>query len=120
MRILFVDDVVENRQLFSLAFGMEGHTTRLAADGMEAVQAVSDELFDAIVMDVGMPRMDGWEATRRIRKMPQGATVPIYMFTGFSGDNDLDEAHKAGATGLLRKPLAPHRLLMHITDNRPM
>ena len=70
MRILFVDDAPDTRCLFDMAFKIEGHSTRLAADGAEAVQAVEEELFDAIVMDIEMPRMNGWVATDHIRHIP--------------------------------------------------
>ena len=70
MRILFVDDAPDIRSLFSTALCLEGQSIRLAADGMEAIEAVQEETFDAIVMDVGMPYMNGWEVTRRIRQIP--------------------------------------------------
>jgi chemosensory pili system protein ChpA (sensor histidine kinase/response regulator) len=114
MKILFVDDASDTRMLFSIALQIEGHQTRLAADGVEAVQAVRDEKFDGIVMDIEMPRMDGWEATRHIRQTPNGQTVPILMFTGYSNDADHRKAMEAGANELLRKPLLPHELLSHM------
>lgn len=114
MRILFVDDAPDTRSLFSLAFSLEGHSTRLATDGLEAVQAVQDELFDAIVMDVEMPRLNGWEATRRIRQTPHGRDVLIVMFTGYNHESDTSQAIEAGANDLLRKPLLPQMLLSHI------
>lgn len=114
MKILFVDDASDTRMLFSLAFQIEGHQTRLAADGVEAVQAVHDEKFDGIVMDIEMPRMDGWEATRHIRQTPNGYNVPILMFTGYGNEADRRKAIEAGANELLRKPLLPDVLLSHM------
>ena len=116
MRILFVDDTPDTRSLFSLVFDMEGHSTRLAADGVEAVEAVKEEPFDAIVMDVEMSRMNGWEATRRIRQMPHGRDVPILMFTGYSHADDHQKAAAVGANDLVRKPLTPQALLARITQ----
>jgi CheY-like chemotaxis protein len=97
-----------------VAFRLEGHCTRLAADGVEAVQAMQNESFDAIVMDIEMPRMDGWEATRQIRQMPQGRDVPILVFTGYNHDDDHDKAAEAGANGLVRKPLLPQMVLSRL------
>jgi CheY-like chemotaxis protein len=114
MRILFVDDAPDTRSLFSMAFRLEGHCTHLAADGVEAVQAIQHEPFDAIVMDIEMPRMDGWEATRQIRQMPHGRDVPILMFTGYNHEGDHDKAAAAGANGMVRKPLLPQMVLSRL------
>ena len=112
MKILFVDDVPDTRMLFSFAFEMHGHPTKVASDGVEAVEAVRNEAFDAIVMDVEMPRMSGWDATRHIRQMANGQNVPILMFTGYNEDHS--KALEAGANGLALKPLAPQELLSRI------
>jgi CheY-like chemotaxis protein len=118
MKILFVDDAPDTRSLFSLAFRLEGHCTQVAADGVEAVQAVEDKSFDAIVMDVEMPRMDGWEATRRIRQMPHGRNVPILVFTGYNHEDDHNKAAEVGANGVVRKPLLPKMVLSHLNQLR--
>ena len=116
MKILFVDDASDTRFLFSVAFKLEGHSTRLAADGIEAIEAVEEEPFDAIVMDIEMPRMNGWDATSRIRQIPNGRDVPIVMFTGYSGTEDRRRALDAGANDLLRKPLLPQDILSRISQ----
>ena len=114
MRILFVDDLPDTRQVFRLAFGRQGHSTQLASNGLEAVQAVQDECFDAIVMDVEMPGMNGWEAVRRIRTLDNGRKVPIVMFTAYGDSEDRHRAREAGADSLLNKPLTPQELLAEI------
>jgi len=116
MKILFVDDAPDTRSLFSVAFKIEGHSTRLAADGIEAVEAVEEEPFDAIIMDIEMPRMNGWDATSRIRQTPNGRDVPIVMFTGYNNDSDRHRALEAGANDLLHKPLLPNVLLSRISQ----
>jgi len=113
MKILFVDDMPDTRMLFSIAFETQGHLTHVAADGLEAVEAVRNEPFDAIVMDVEMPRMNGWDATRHIRQMPNGQNVPILIFTGYGEDQC--KALEVGANGLVQKPLVPQELLSHLT-----
>lgn len=112
MKILFVDDVPDTRMLFSIAFTRQGHATRVAADGVEAVTAVREEVFDAIIMDVEMPRMSGWDATRHIRQLDNGQNVPILMFTGYN--EDPKKAIEAGANGLVFKPLVPQELLLRL------
>ncbi len=112
MKILFVDDAPDTRMLFSLAFEQQGHPTQVAADGMEAIEAVRNESFDAIIMDVEMPRMNGWEATRHIRQMANGQNSPILMFTGYT--EELTKVAEVGANGLALKPLLPQELLSRL------
>ena len=118
MRILFVDDLPDTRDVFRLAFGIQGHSTRLAANGREAVEAVKEENFDAIIMDVEMPEMNGFDAVRHIRDLETGGEsgghVPIIMFTAY-GDNEASQkAGEAGADLLLHKPILPQELLSRI------
>lgn len=116
MRILFVDDLPDTRDVFRLAFGIQGHTTRLAANGREAVDAVREERFDAVIIDVEMPEMNGFDAVKSIRQLDNGNQVPIIMFTAY-GDNEAQhKASEAGADLLLHKPILPQELLMRITQ----
>jgi len=115
MRILFVDDAPDTGFLFAMAFKIEGHSTRLATNGTEAVQAVEQEMFDAIVMDIEMPGMNGWDATCQIRRLPNGLRVPIVMFTGYTGGREHQRAIEAGANDLLHKPMLPDMLLSRIS-----
>lgn len=114
MRILFVDDLPDTRDVFRLAFGIQGHTTRLAANGREAVDAVREEAFDAVIIDVEMPEMNGFDAVRHIRELPHGNNVPIIMFTAYGDGEAQEKASEAGADLLLHKPILPQELLMRI------
>jgi DNA-binding response OmpR family regulator len=114
MRILFVDDLPDTRDVFRLAFGIQGHNTRLACNGREAVDAIREESFDAVIIDVEMPEMNGFDAVKHMRQMENGSKVPIIMFTAY-GDNEAQEkASEAGADLLLHKPILPQELLMRI------
>lgn len=114
MRILFVDDLPDTRDVFRLAFGIQGHTTRLAANGREAVEAVKEEKFDALIVDVEMPEMNGFDAVKHIRTLENGCDVSIIMFTAY-GDNEAQQrATEAGADLLLHKPILPQELLVRI------
>ena len=114
MHILFVDDLPDTRDVFRLAFGIQGHQTRLACNGREAVEAVREQLFDAVIMDVEMPEMNGFDAVSHIRQLEHGAKVPIIMFTAY-GDNEAHEkSTAAGADLLLHKPILPQELLLRI------
>lgn len=112
MRILFADDAVDTRELFSLVFQMEGIQTHMASDGAEALATVqgSAEPFDAIVLDIEMPHMNGWQALKAIRQLPQGQHVPIVMFTGY-GHETKARALEEGANCLVHKPLLPQEMI---------
>ena len=117
MRILFVDDLKDARELFRIAFSMQGHAVQLASNGLEAVAAVqSNEPFDVIVMDVEMPQMNGWDAVRTIRTLPQGRDLPIVMFTAYGNGVTQKLAQEVGANGVLHKPLSPHELLAQVAQ----
>lgn len=108
MRILFVDDLSDSRELFRIAFSLKGHSVELAANGLEAVAAVQNgEAFDAIVMDVEMPEMNGWDAVSAIRLIQPGLNVPIVMFTAYGDSVTLEHARNVGANEVLYKPLSP-------------
>src|SRR5471030_1812671 len=95
----------DTRDFFRFAFELEQVEVRLAAAAAEAIEFVRIEQFAAIVMDVEMPEMDGWEAVRCIRALKHGATVPILMYTA-NGDSDTrKKAGEVGATTVLFKPL---------------
>ena len=114
MKLLFVDDMRDTRDFFRFAFELENVEVRLAANGREAVELVQSETFDAIVMDVEMPEMNGWEAVAEIRALEAGATVPILMYTA-NGDGDTRRrAQQVGANTVLFKPLLPREILARI------
>lgn len=110
MHLLMVDDVADPRFIFRTSFEMAGHTMQLARDGMEAISAVQQQLFDAIIMDLSMPLMDGWQTTQEIRRLPNGAQVPIIIFTAHSPRRLNQKAEQVGANYVLQKPMAPNEL----------
>ncbi len=113
MKLLFVDDIRDTRDFFRFAFELENVEVRLASNGMEAIELANCERFDAIVMDVEMPQMSGWDTVRHIRTLANG-TMPILMYTA-SGDSDLRrKAAEAGANGVLFKPVLPREILSRL------
>jgi CheY-like chemotaxis protein len=113
MRILFVDDLPDTRDVFRLAFGIQGHTTRLASNGREAVEAVREEAFDAVIIDVEMPEMNGFDAVLHMRGLPNGNAVPIIMFTAYGDSETQEKASKLEPTCCFTTDL-PQELLMRI------
>ncbi len=103
--ILVVDDLVESRRLLCQLLEPLGFSVVLAEDGAQALVRFSEVRPDLVLMDWNMPGMDGLEATRRIRRSPGGAEVPIVMLTASAFDEQRDETLAAGATDFMRKPL---------------
>ena len=82
-----------------------GNEVRMAHDGLQAIERAEHDRPDVVLMDVGMPRMDGYEATRRIRTQPWGRDVIIIALTGWGQDDDRARSRDAGCDGHLTKPV---------------
>lgn len=113
LRILVVDDHPTNRKVVELMLEQVGAQVALAGDGAEACRQFEADQFDAVLMDVQMPVMDGLAATRRIREVEateQRARTPILMLTSNSLPEDFDASQAAGADRHLTKPVHPAAL----------
>lgn len=106
LRVLAVDDVAVNRELLSEMLGGQGHVVMTAADGAEAVALVARECPDVVLMDVQMPVMDGVEATRQIRRLPEpAASVPILALTANAMASERNHYLASGMNRCLTKPI---------------
>ena len=110
--VLVVDDDGGGRLLARSTLEQTGMLVIEAADGIEAVEAFRSETPDVIVMDVEMPRLNGYDACEAIRALPDGSRVPIMMLTGHGDLESVNRAYEAGATDFLSKPI-PWALLGH-------
>jgi NDP-sugar pyrophosphorylase family protein/CheY-like chemotaxis protein len=113
-RILFADDLSDTREIFRLAFSLQGHDVRLAENGQQAIDAVREEKFDAIVLDLQMPGTSGLEALQQIRMLPNGADVPTVIFTAQDEHSAEVLACAAGADEVLFKPILPQELMARL------
>ena len=86
---------------------LAGHEVALAYDGVEAIERAAQFCPEVILMDVGMPRLNGLDATRRIRQEPWGKTATIIALSGWGQECDRDQSREAGCNGHLVKPVAP-------------
>jgi len=111
MHILLVDDVQDTRDLFSMAFVLAGHRTSNASNGPAALELVMKHRFDAVLLDIGMPHVDGWKVLELIRQLPFGEEVPVILFTGNHDEEKEERAKKVGAYALLRKPMLPEYVI---------
>lgn len=111
-RLLIVDDHPANREILGLMVRAMGCETDYASDGVEAVDSARVHAFDLILMDLRMPRMDGFEASRRIRTFEGvGGQVPILAVSAESRDESVGACRDAGIDGFLAKPVTQARLL---------
>jgi CheY-like chemotaxis protein len=106
MHILLAEDNATNQYLIEACLQRAGHTVEIVGNGAEAVTAAAAGGFDAILMDVQMPELDGPAATRAIRALPgAAATVPIIALTASAMPGDRESCLAAGMTDYLAKPI---------------
>ncbi len=113
-KILLVEDNEMNRDMLSRRLERRGYTVVMAVDGAQGVAMAKSELPDLILMDMSLPVIDGWEATRRIRQEPTTATVPVIALTAHAMDGDRERAMEAGCNDYDVKPIELPRLLQKI------
>jgi two-component system KDP operon response regulator KdpE len=109
--ILIVDDEKRMVEFIRMNLELEGYRVSTAANGLEALQRVRDDLPDLVLLDVMMPQMDGFEALQRIREV---STVPVIMVTVRGEESDLARGLELGADDYVAKPFSPRELLMRI------
>ena len=112
LHVLVAEDHDVNRQVMDAVLESLGHRATFAANGQEAVDAVRRQVFDVVLMDLHMPVMDGFEATRRIRALPEPAraAVPIFALTADAFPETRDRCLVAGMNDFLTKPIVSQAL----------
>jgi CheY-like chemotaxis protein len=123
LRILLAEDNMVNQRVAQLALGRAGHKVTIAGNGREAVGRFEGEAFDLVLMDVQMPEMGGFEATRLIReqegRQPARRRTPIIALTAHSSNADRDRCLAAGMDAFISKPLDFTELFKIITEMAP-
>ena len=110
LRILVVDDNIDVAASLTTLLEMLGHEVLSAHDGVEAIAKARDNVIDAALLDIGMPKMDGIETARRLREMPGGRKVLLVALTGWGQDKDRERTRNAGFDHHLVKPVDPATL----------
>ena len=121
LRVLVVDDNQDSADSLSALLQLMGHEVRTAYDGIEAVAAAGAFAPDLVLLDIGLPRMNGYEAARRIRKQPGGRDMTLIAVTGWGQDDDKRRSREAGFNLHITKPLDPatlERLLVRSPSGR--
>ena len=109
-RVLLVEDNVFNQQVATELLALLGVSAELAGDGQEALDKVHQEPFDAVLMDLQMPVMDGYEATRRMRRDPALAGLPILAMTAHAMTQERERCRDLGMNDYITKPIDPDEL----------
>jgi CheY-like chemotaxis protein len=105
--ILVVDDFEDNREMYTQFLRFSGYRVAEAVDGVEALDKAATLKPDLIVMDLSLPRMDGWEATRRLKKDPVTSHIPVVALTGHALAGHAEGARAAGCDSFVTKPCIP-------------
>jgi CheY-like chemotaxis protein len=113
-KILLVEDIEENIDMLSRRLKRRGYEIRVARDGLQAVDMARAEAPDLILMDMNLPQLDGWEATRRIRSDPAVPRMPIIALTAHGMASDREKTLAAGCDDHHAKPVELSRLLEQI------
>ncbi|MFL5805681.1 MAG: response regulator [Roseiflexaceae bacterium] len=113
-KILLVEDDSTNRDMISRYLRLLGYRIVVALDGMQAVTLAQTERPDLILMDMRLPVMDGWEATRRIKAAPATRSIPVVALTAYAMDDERRRCLEAGCDDYETKPLEFPRLLEKI------
>jgi CheY-like chemotaxis protein len=113
-RILLIEDNEMNRDMLSRRLARRGYEVLLAEDGAEGVMAAAREQPDLVLMDMSLPVLDGWEATRRLKAAPATRPIPIIALTAHAMSSDRERALEAGCDDYDTKPIELPRLLEKI------
>ena len=115
-RILVVEDQEDNRRILRDLLTSVGYDVVEAMDGLEGVAMATTHRPDLILMDIQMPAIDGYEATRRIKADPAVATIPIIAVTSFALSGDDVKAYEVGCSAYITKPYSPRQLLAKVRE----
>jgi CheY-like chemotaxis protein len=114
VKILYVEDNDDNIYVLESRLKREGHTVVIARDGVQGVQLAAAEQPDVILMDLSLPVLDGWQATRQIKRAEQTRHIPVIALTANAMTGDREKALAAGCDDFDTKPVVMSRLLEKI------
>jgi two-component system cell cycle response regulator DivK len=120
--VLVVEDYQDAREMYAAYLQFAGYGVAEAANGVEAIEKTRELLPDIVLMDLALPRMDGWEATRRLKRDPRTKHIPIVALTGHALAGHAEGAKEAGCDAFVTKPCLPDALVAEIKkllDRRP-
>jgi CheY-like chemotaxis protein len=110
-KILLVEDNAMNRDMLSRRLVRKGYEVAIAVDGQQGIDMARSETPDLILMDMSLPVVDGWEATRRLKSAPETQSIPVIALTAHAMAGDREKAVEAGCNDYDIKPIELPRLL---------
>ena len=119
MKILYVEDNEDNIYMLRSRLTRAGFTVVIATDGEQGVALAASEKPDLVLMDLSLPVLDGWEATRRIKAAPETSRIPIIALSAHAMPGDAEKALAAGCDDFDTKPVELPRLLAKIRALKP-
>ena len=119
MKILYVEDNEDNIYMLRSRLTRAGFTVVIATDGAQGVALAASEKPDLVLMDLGLPVLDGWEAARRIKAAPETSGIPIIALSAHAMPGDAEKALAAGCDDVDTKPVEMPRLLEKIRALKP-
>ena len=111
MLILLVEDNELNRDMLARRLARRGFTVECALDGESGIGMARDRRPDVILMDIGLPGIDGWEAIRQLKSLPETRGIPVITLTAHAFNEDRSRAETAGCAGFISKPIDFQHLL---------
>lgn len=112
--ILLVEDNEDNRTIYRTILEHVGYVVVEAADGEEGIRRARDSSPDLILMDVSIPKINGWDATRTLKADPNTRHIPIIALTAHALEQDRERAREAGCDGYLAKPIPPREVIEEV------
>lgn len=118
-KILVVDDNPDSALSMAMMLSMMGHDTRTAHDGESAVATAESFLPDVVLLDIGLPKLNGYEVAQRIREQAWGVSMYLIAVTGWGQDEDRQRSTEVGLNQHMVKPVEPAALEKLLTELRP-
>src|SRR5688572_26230994 len=112
--VLLVEDQTDLRQLYAQELSIGGFDVIEAGNGAEAITHTTSRFPDVVLMDLSLPVVDGWEATRRLKTDQRTAHIPVVALTAHDGAGELQRATRAGVDWFVPKPCPPHALITEV------
>lgn len=106
LRILIVEDSVDTAEILCLILQRSEHEVHCAYDGPAAIELARQKELDVVLLDIGLPHMDGYEVAQKLRQVPGGAQLQLVAITGYGGAEEIQRIRAAGCDHYLRKPIA--------------
>jgi CheY-like chemotaxis protein len=115
-RILVVDDNQDAALSLAMMLNIMGNETQIAHDGVEALDVAAAFQPDVVLLDIGLPRLNGYDVCRRLRAQPYGKNMLVVAVTGWGQEEDRRQSHEAGFDKHLVKPVDPEQLIAFLAE----